>query len=96
MILILLLGLTVLIPRLYCFIKSHAAAKLPISVNYHLTRQCTYSCGAEALLLILGAVTDPFPGFYFHTAKTSHVESIPNAKKAMALLKAAGMKEDHC
>ena len=90
---ILLLGLTVLIHRLYCFVKSRAAAKVPISVNYHLTRQCNYSCSEEALVLILGTVTDPFSGFCFHTAKTSHVESIPNAKKAIALLKAAGMKK---
>ena len=32
-------------------------------------------------------------GFCFHTAKTSHVESLPNAKKAMSLLKQAGMKK---
>ncbi|KAL2057376.1 hypothetical protein ABVK25_002429 [Lepraria finkii] len=49
---------------------------IPISVNYHLTRACNYSCG-----------------FCFHTAKTSHVESLSNAKKGMALLKASGMKK---
>ena len=49
---------------------------IPISVNYHFTRQCNYSCG-----------------FCFHTAKTSHVESLENAKKGMALLKEAGMKK---
>lgn len=32
-------------------------------------------------------------GFCFHTAKTSHIETLPNAKKGMALLKAAGMKK---
>ncbi|KAL6715558.1 Radical S-adenosyl methionine domain-containing protein 2 [Lecanora helva] len=50
--------------------------KIPISVNYHLTRQCNYGCK-----------------FCFHTAKTSHVETLENAKKAMQLLKAAGMKK---
>lgn len=50
--------------------------KIPVSVNYHLTRQCNYSCV-----------------FCFHTATTSHVEPLENAKKAMALLKVAGMKK---
>ena len=50
--------------------------KIPISVNYHLTRQCNYSCG-----------------FCFHTATSSHVESLDNAKKGMKLLKEAGMKK---
>ena len=38
-------------------------------------------------------MANPVKGFCFHTAKTSYVESLPNAKKAMALLKAAGMKK---
>lgn len=38
-------------------------------------------------------MTDSTTGFCFHTAKTSHVESLPNAKKAMALLKNAGMRK---
>ena len=38
-------------------------------------------------------MADPVKGFCFHTAKTSYVESLPNAKKAMALLKAAGMRK---
>lgn len=53
-----------------------SSKKIPVSVNYHLTRQCNYSCG-----------------FCFHTATTSHVEPLENAKKAMALLKVAGMKK---
>ncbi|PWY65677.1 radical SAM enzyme [Aspergillus sclerotioniger CBS 115572] len=32
-------------------------------------------------------------GFCFHTASTSHVESIENAKRGLALLQAAGMKK---
>ena len=32
-------------------------------------------------------------GFCFHTAKTSYVAPLPDAKKAMAMLKAAGMKK---
>ncbi|MCJ1475931.1 hypothetical protein MMC13_004595 [Lambiella insularis] len=72
-----LMGLMGLTFALYYFVKSGTTTeKIPISVNYHLTRQCNYSCG-----------------FCFHTAKTSHVESLPNAKKAMTLLKNAGMKK---
>ena len=28
-----------------------AKAKIPISVNYHLTRQCNYSCGSSHLTI---------------------------------------------
>jgi radical S-adenosyl methionine domain-containing protein 2 len=45
----------------------------PISVNYHLTRQCNYRCG-----------------FCFHTAKTSYVLPIDEAKKGLTLLKENG------
>lgn len=45
----------------------------PISVNYHLTRQCNYKCG-----------------FCFHTAKTSYVLPIDEAKKGLKLLKEDG------
>ena len=38
-------------------------------------------------------MNNPTPGFCFHTDKTSYIESLPNAKKAMALLKVAGMKK---
>ena len=38
-------------------------------------------------------MTNFIPGFCFHTAKTSYVESLPNAKRAMTLLKDAGMKK---
>ena len=50
--------------------------KPPISVNYHFTRQCNYTCG-----------------FCFHTATTSHVESLENAKRGLSLLKRAGMRK---
>lgn len=46
----------------------------PISVNYHLTRQCNYKCG-----------------FCFHTAKTSFVLPIEEAKKGLTLLKNDGI-----
>lgn len=49
---------------------------VPLSVNYHFTRQCNYSCG-----------------FCFHTAKTSFVLPLPEAKRGLALLAAAGMKK---
>lgn len=58
------------------FTPTKPPKKIPLSVNYHLTRQCNYSCG-----------------FCFHTATTSHVAPLPDAKKAMALLAAAGMKK---
>lgn len=48
----------------------------PISVNYHLTRQCNYKCG-----------------FCFHTAKTSFVLPIEEAKKGLTLLKNDGMEK---
>lgn len=48
----------------------------PISVNYHLTRQCNYKCG-----------------FCFHTAKTSFVLPIEEARKGLTLLKNDGMEK---
>ena len=61
----------------YYYKKSNQPPKkIPISVNYHLTRRCNYACG-----------------FCFHTAKSSDIASLENAKKAMALLKIAGMKK---
>ena len=46
---------------------------VPLSVNYHFTRQCNYQCG-----------------FCFHTAKTSFVLPIDEAKHGLKLLKEAG------
>ena len=44
----LLLGLIGLILGWYRFMKSRVTPKkIPISVNYHLTRQCNYSCGMK-------------------------------------------------
>lgn len=43
--------------------------------------------------MIQKAVSDIAIGFCFHTAKTSHVETLSNAKKGIALLKASGMKK---
>lgn len=48
----------------------------PLSVNYHFTRQCNYSCG-----------------FCFHTAKTSFVLPLEEAKRGLKLLKDAGMEK---
>lgn len=53
-----------------------AATTVPLSVNYHFTRQCNYSCG-----------------FCFHTAKTSFVLPLPEAKRGLAMLAAAGMRK---
>lgn len=49
---------------------------VPISVNYHFTRKCNYSCG-----------------FCFHTAKTSYVAPLNDAKIALKKLAAKGMKK---
>lgn len=48
----------------------------PLSVNYHFTRQCNYSCG-----------------FCFHTALTSFVLPLEEAKKGLSLLVQAGMRK---
>lgn len=53
-----------------------AAETVPLSVNYHFTRQCNYSCG-----------------FCFHTAITSFVLPLDEAKRGLTLLAAAGMKK---
>ena len=47
---------------------------VPLSVNYHFTRKCNYSCG-----------------FCFHTAKTSFVLPLDEAKRGLEMLKDAGM-----
>ncbi|XP_016662105.1 radical S-adenosyl methionine domain-containing protein 2-like [Acyrthosiphon pisum] len=49
---------------------------VPLSVNYHFTRQCNYSCG-----------------FCFHTAKTSFVLPLDEAKRGLTILADAGMKK---
>lgn len=50
--------------------------KVPVSVNFHFTRQCNYSCG-----------------FCFHTAKTSHMVPVDEAKRGLKLLSVAGMRK---
>lgn len=49
---------------------------VPLSVNYHFTRRCNYSCG-----------------FCFHTAKTSFVLPLDEAKRGLHMLAEAGMKK---
>nr|XP_056712534.1 S-adenosylmethionine-dependent nucleotide dehydratase RSAD2 [Euleptes europaea] len=49
---------------------------VPLSVNYHFTRQCNYRCG-----------------FCFHTAKTSFVLPLAQARRGLGLLKRAGMEK---
>lgn len=58
------------------FRKNYPRSDIPISVNFHFTRQCNKSCG-----------------FCFHTATTSFKLPIADAKRGLALLKAAGMKK---
>jgi radical S-adenosyl methionine domain-containing protein 2 len=55
-------------------VEPNSAPLVPISVNYHFTRVCNYSCG-----------------FCFHTAKTSYVETLEEAKRGIKLLHDAGM-----
>ncbi|KAJ6654074.1 hypothetical protein lerEdw1_007500 [Lerista edwardsae] len=56
--------------------KGVAPQPVPVSVNYHFTRQCNYKCG-----------------FCFHTAKTSFVLPLEEAKRGLGLLKQAGMEK---
>uniref|UniRef100_A0A8D2J8Z5 S-adenosylmethionine-dependent nucleotide dehydratase RSAD2 n=1 Tax=Varanus komodoensis TaxID=61221 RepID=A0A8D2J8Z5_VARKO len=49
---------------------------VPLSVNYHFTRQCNYKCG-----------------FCFHTAKSSFVLPLEEAKRGLRLLQQAGMEK---
>ncbi|KAK3089948.1 hypothetical protein FSP39_007889 [Pinctada imbricata] len=49
---------------------------VPLSVNYHFTRKCNYSCG-----------------FCFHTAKTSFILPLEEAKRGLILLKDEGMEK---
>lgn len=51
----------------------HGSRRVPLSVNYHFTRQCNYACK-----------------FCFHTAKTSHVTALDEAKRGLLLLREAG------
>lgn len=53
--------------------QSEDHSLVPLSVNYHFTRQCNYQCG-----------------FCFHTAKTSFVLPINEAKRGLKMLKEAG------
>ncbi|XP_033755351.1 radical S-adenosyl methionine domain-containing protein 2-like [Pecten maximus] len=52
------------------------ATSVPLSVNYHFTRQCNYQCG-----------------FCFHTAKTSAVLPLAEAKRGLRMLKESGMEK---
>lgn len=68
-----------LIKRVRFRINRHKIQKskiVPISVNYHFTRKCNYSCG-----------------FCFHTAKTSYIAPLNDAKKALQKLADKGMKK---
>ncbi|VVC30286.1 Elongator protein 3/MiaB/NifB,Aldolase-type TIM barrel,Radical SAM,Antiviral radical SAM protein viperin [Cinara cedri] len=56
--------------------RENTPATVPISVNYHFTRRCNYSCG-----------------FCFHTAKTSFVLPLDEAKRGLAMLAKEGMKK---
>ncbi len=72
---VILVGFLVAIGR-YLMKKSLSGYKKGpnlLSVNYHFTRQCNYSCG-----------------FCFHTAKTSFVLPIREAKTGLEMLRDAG------
>jgi len=49
---------------------------VPVSVNFHYTRQCNYACG-----------------FCFHTAKTSHLTPLAEAKRGLKMLQEFGMRK---
>lgn len=68
--------LTLTILTFLCHLSFQPKSTIPVSVNYHFTRQCNKSCG-----------------FYFHTATTSYKLSEEQAKRGLALLKAAGMRK---
>lgn len=53
--------------------RKGAQPSIPVSVNYHFTRQCNYQCG-----------------FCFHTAKTSFVLPIDEAKRGLQMLAEKG------
>lgn len=57
-------------------VESQQPKIVPISVNYHFTRKCNYSCG-----------------FCFHTAKTSYVAPLGDARMALKKLAEKGMKK---
>ncbi|XP_060081106.1 S-adenosylmethionine-dependent nucleotide dehydratase RSAD2-like isoform X2 [Ylistrum balloti] len=56
--------------------KVEVVTPVPLSVNYHFTRQCNYQCG-----------------FCFHTAKTSAVLPVSEAKRGLRMLKESGMEK---
>ena len=56
--------------------SSEEKPSVPLSVNYHFTRQCNYKCG-----------------FCFHTATTSFVLPLDEAKRGLRLLAEAGMQK---
>ncbi|XP_049780032.1 radical S-adenosyl methionine domain-containing protein 2-like isoform X1 [Schistocerca cancellata] len=84
-VLIVVVILQLFIPKLRHIIQQHTRHEskehysiniVPISVNYHLTRQCNYKCG-----------------FCFHTAKTSFVLPLEEARKGLQMLKKEGMQK---
>lgn len=54
-------------------LNREGTTSVPLSVNYHFTRQCNYQCG-----------------FCFHTAKTSAVLPMEEAKRGLCRLKESG------
>lgn len=72
-----LITMTFLALTHWCVFRSnYPQSNIPISVNFHFTRQCNKSCG-----------------FCFHTATTSYKVPIEDARRGLALLKAAGMRK---
>ncbi len=57
-------------------LKDSLKSNVPLSVNYHYTRTCNFSCG-----------------FCFHTARTSFVLPLDDAKRGITMLKEAGMRK---
>ena len=70
-------------------------SKVPVSVNYHFTRQVSIFVYLELVVL---DTTETHEcnyecGFCFHTAKTSYIAPIVDAKRGLKLLAKAGMRK---
>ena len=66
---------------------------VPESVNFHFTRQCNYQCKFLQFSTIKKYYFCPPGGFCFHTAKTSFLLPLAEAKRGLAMLAKAGMNK---
>ena len=67
---------------------------IPESVNFHFTRQCNYECRkCYSILIRFTKVLYCLGGFCFHTAKTSFLLPLAQAKRGLQMLADEGMKK---